>query len=126
MSSNVAKYHQDIVAREVLNQQLTPWTSLFYWVKVFSHRQPASNKKAKQSTLYKQRQLIESTTYEVIMDLLKRKNTNFQSVTANTLARIYSTRHDEILDMETINQERFYFYMLQMFTYEIEQVRQLY
>lgn len=58
------------------------------------------------------------------MDLLKRKNTNFQSVTANTLARIYSTRHDEILDMETINQERFY--MLQMFTYEIEQVRQLY
>lgn len=124
VSSNVAKYHQNIVAREVLNQQLTPWTSLLYWVKVISHRQLASNKKAKQRVLYKQRQLIESTTYEVIMDLLKRKNTNLHSVTANTLARIYSTRHDETLDMETINQERFY--MLQMFSYEIEQVRQLY
>lgn len=124
VSANVAKYHQNIVAREVLNQQLTPWTSLLYWVKVISHRQLASNKKAKQSVLYKQRQLIESTSYELIMDLLKRKNTNLQSVTANTLARIYSTRHDETLDMETINQERFY--MLQMFANEIEQVRQLY
>ncbi|KRM18647.1 na(+) h(+) antiporter [Companilactobacillus nantensis DSM 16982] len=124
VSTNIAKYHQNIIAREVLNQQLTPWTSLMYWFQVINHRQSVSNIKSEQSILYKQRQLIESVSYELIMDFLKQQDTNLQSVTANTLARIYSTRHDETLNLETINQERFY--MLQMFANEIEQVRQLY
>ena len=120
----VVAQHAAAIDREVLNQQLTPWTTLLYWSKVLKH-QPATQVDAQSDhDRMHQRQRIEAASYAAIMDFLKRQDRDFQSVEANTLARIYSSRHDETLDTGTINQERFY--MLQLFAAEIEQVHHLY
>lgn len=122
LSKIVRNYHSAIVNREVLNQPLRPWTALVYWTKVLTSR--TAKYRALPEDIQDQRQLIEDEIYPQIMSFLNAQDSQHKTVEVNTLARIYSTRHDDILTEDEINQERYY--MLKIFSDEIEYVRDVY
>ncbi|WP_421016496.1 hypothetical protein [Furfurilactobacillus cerevisiae] len=125
ITTGASEYHSDIIKREIMNQQLTPWTAIIYWWNVLN-----STHSSKQmgsvtdsgKTLFQQQERIELASYHKIMQYLLKQNSG--SPEANVLARIYVTRHDDTSTVEKVNQERFY--MIQLFSSEIEYVRQQY
>lgn len=125
ITQSASEYHAGIIKREVMNQQLTPWAAIIYWWKVLSSTAASKQRAAatvSDKTLFQQQEQIELASYHKIMQYLLKQNSG--SPEANILARIYVTRHDDTSTVEKVNQERFY--MIQLFSSEIEYVRQQY
>lgn len=122
ISKQVATFHTDIVIRDVLNQPLRPWTAIFYWAIVLISSRTRVESSAEQRKI--ERKIIEDEIYLPIMDFLNQQDETHKQIEVNTLARIYSTRHDEVIPEEMVNIERYH--VLQLFQQEMDYVRQNY
>lgn len=122
ISQQVATFHFDVVVRDVLNQPLRPWTAIIYWFKVLMSSR--SRVESTEEQRHSQRKIIEEQIYLPIMDYLNQQDEDNKKVEVNTLRRIYSTRHDEILSVERLNLERYN--TLKLFAEETEYIRALY
>ncbi|MFC6322627.1 cation:proton antiporter [Companilactobacillus baiquanensis] len=122
ISKQVATFHSDVVVRDVLNQPLRPWNALIYWIKVLisSHSRVESTESQREI----ERAIIEDEVYLPIMNFLNQRDSTHKQVEINTLARIYSTRHDEVISEEMINIERYH--VLQLFKQEMDYMREMY